>query len=79
MKQEEGRNSIATRDLLSRQEVKDQYRKNTTADKFMLHHIEKTEGRISVAIESSSVATLIIATWKACGDIRRASKRPLSR
>ena len=38
MKQEEGRNSVATRYLLSRQEIKEQYRKNTATDKFMLQH-----------------------------------------
>ena len=77
MKQEEGRNSIATRDILSRQEVKEKYMKNISTYKFMLQHNEKTEGRISVAIESFSVATLIIATWTTYGDIRRASKKDL--
>ena len=33
MKQEEGRNSVATKYLLSRQEIKEQYKKNTTTDK----------------------------------------------
>ena len=65
MKQEEGRNFVATRYLLSRQEIKEQYRKNTATDKFMLQH-NKEEGRISISTESSSVATLISATWKAC-------------
>ena len=41
MKQEEGINSIVTRDLLSRKEVKEQYKKNTAPDNFMLQHNEK--------------------------------------
>ena len=41
MKQEEGRNFVATRYLLSRQEIKEQYRKNTVTDKFMLQHNEE--------------------------------------
>ena len=36
--QEESRNSVVTRYLLSRQEIKEQYRKNTATDKFMLQH-----------------------------------------
>ena len=39
-----------------------------------------TEGRISVATESSSVATLIIATWKSLLRQKNSFKeRPLSR
>ena len=41
MKQEEGRNSITTRYLLSRQEIKEQYKKNNATDKFMLQHNEE--------------------------------------
>ena len=41
MKQEEGRNSVTKRYLLSRQEIKKQYRKNTATNKFMLQHNEK--------------------------------------
>ena len=41
MKQEEGINSVATRYLLSRQEIKEQYMKNTAIDKFMLQHNEE--------------------------------------
>ena len=39
-KQEEGRNSVATRDILSQQEVKEQYKKNTATYKFMFQHNE---------------------------------------
>ena len=60
----EGRNSIAIRYLLSRQEIKELYRKNTVTDKFMFQHNEEKKGKISIATESSSVATLITATWK---------------
>ena len=41
MKHEEGINSITTRYLLSQQEIKEQCRKNTEKDKFMLRHNEK--------------------------------------
>ena len=41
MKQEEGRNSVTTRYLLSRQEIKEQYWKNTATYKFMLQHNEE--------------------------------------
>ena len=41
MKQEEGINFVATRYLLSRQEIKEQYRENTKTDKFMLQHNEE--------------------------------------
>ena len=41
MKHEEGINSIPIRDLLSRPEVKEQHKKNTTTNKFMLQHNEK--------------------------------------
>ena len=41
MKQEEGRNFVVTRYLLSRQEIKEQYRKNTATYKFMLQHNEE--------------------------------------
>ena len=41
MKEEEGRNSVATRYLLSQQEIKEQYRKNNTIDKFMFQHNEE--------------------------------------
>ena len=36
MKQEEGINFVATMDILSQQEVKEQYKKNTATNKFML-------------------------------------------
>ena len=39
--QEEGRNSVTTRYLLSRQEIKKQYRKNTATKNFMLRHNEE--------------------------------------
>ena len=45
MKQEEGRNSITTRYLLSRQEIKKQYRKNTAKEKFMLRHNEEQKAK----------------------------------
>ena len=45
----------------------------------MLQHNGKIEDKISVKTESSSIATLIITTWKACGEIRRASKKDLFR
>ena len=32
---------VATRYLMSRQEIKEQYRKNTVTDQFMLRHNEK--------------------------------------
>ena len=41
MKQEEGRNFVSTSYLLSWQEIKEQYRKNTVTDKFMLQHNEE--------------------------------------
>ena len=37
----ESRNSVKTRYLVSRQEIKEYYRKNTATDQFMLRHIEK--------------------------------------
>ena len=45
MKQEEGRNSVATRYLLSRREIKKQCKKNTKTDKFMLRHNEKHKAK----------------------------------
>ena len=41
MKQEEDRNFVATKYLLSRQEIKEQYGKNTATYKFMLQHNEE--------------------------------------
>ena len=49
---------------MSRQEIENQYRKNTVTDQFMLRHNKKIEGRIYVTTESFNIATLIIATWK---------------
>ena len=37
----ESRNSIATRYLMSQKEIKEQYRKNTVTDQFMLWHSKK--------------------------------------
>ena len=45
MKQEEGRNSVTTRYLLSPQEFKKQYRKNIAIDKFMLQHNEEQKAK----------------------------------
>ena len=45
MKQEKGRNSVATRYLLSRQEFKKQYRKNIATDKFMMQHNEEQKAK----------------------------------
>ena len=41
MKQEEGSNFVVTMYLLSRQEFKEQYKKNTATYKFMLQHNEE--------------------------------------
>ena len=48
---------------MSRQEIKEQYRKNIVTYYFMLqHNIKKIEGRIYVMTESFNVATLIFTT-----------------
>ena len=39
------KNSVATRYLVSRQEIKEQYRKNTATNQFMLRHIEKYKAK----------------------------------
>ena len=45
MKQEEGKNSVVTMYLLSRQEIKEQYRKNIATNKFMLKHNEEQKAK----------------------------------
>ena len=47
---------------MSRQEIKEHYKKNTTTDQFMLRHNKQIEGRIYVAKKTFNVATMIIST-----------------